>query len=439
MNDLIAQLSKQEPVDLQGKLDASAVIESWSGDVAWKILIDNELTPYPILQAVDPRNYEPLFKKNILIGIKFKQYIELEANGRKDKYCINETYTTNSDNDAVIVYDLEKTLTDGKKVQSPLNALQETRELLENPYIEVLDDYQAMFTFKGLKGMLAFRKPNKSQASDLYNSLYGKSDHYGNFDNYDAFDEIHSMIVGEIRDNRTYKYIPESMWPRDDNGRLTNLNKYATNVIKLHSDQDQNTKREVTYTQIPDKTVDHLLKWKTLLGMCCANAEISPLTLGLTDVVAMTNSDKTLQERSKATLETRKRKLESWKQFLNRVIIQLVQSYQWLSENTPNHAVNRDFEPIKVNNKQLEVLVSFGEYIEQGISDRIATWGNAKGLGTASLETVVDNIWEDDKSEEWKQLEVSRIKIEQGMSLDNPELLQLNVPLTNEPTNEEEQ
>jgi hypothetical protein len=272
----------------------------------------------------------------------------------------------------------------------------------------------------------------------LFNSLYGKSDHHGNFDNYDALDEIYSMIVGEIRDNRTYKYIPEALWPRDDDGKLQSLDKYATNVIKLHSDQDQNTKREVTFTQIPDKTVQHLEKYKAVLGMCCANAEISPLTLGLTDVVGMNNSDKTLQERSKTTLEMRKRKLESWKAFLTKVMYQLIQSYEWLSENTPNHAVNREFEPIKISPKQLDILVTFGEYIEQGINDRLMTWGSAKQQGTASLETVVDNVWEDDKSEEWKQLEVSRIKIEQGMGLDNPELLQLNVPLTND-TNEEEQ
>src|SRR5690606_28757098 len=70
------------------------------------------------------------------------------------------------------------------------------------------------FVYTGLKGMLAFEKPNKTPSHEFMSSIYGASDYEGALDSFDALDEAYSGLIAELRDNKTIRYIPENMLPR---------------------------------------------------------------------------------------------------------------------------------------------------------------------------------------------------------------------------------
>ena len=430
IQEVIDLLSIQQGINIKTMLEQSAATESWAGDVAWKIAIDTSLSPYPILMASDPRNYEPIVIKGITVGIKFKDYIEAEStNGKKLKYIINEIYTTDSKDDtSLIVYTVEMVKDNGNRVSVPLNQVPDENimSLINQQGVILSDDgLSATIRFNGLKGMLAWHKPNRVNASDGYNALFGESDHIANFSNYDALDEAGSVIIEEARMNKDIRYIPDEMLMRDDNGRVQRLNDFVRNYKVVRHNPDQNSKNEMTFSHFTDKTQQHLEKWKVFLGLACANAKISPLTLGLTNVVSMANSDKTLQERSRVTIEMRKKKLQLWGDFLERVFYKLIETYNYMWNTYPEVKVKASFEAVQATERDMTLNVSFADYNEMGVLDRAKEWSTILASGGISHEQYVERVYGDDMTKEQKMKEVNTIKIEKNIGLNNPDVLTL--------------
>jgi len=430
IQEVIDLLAAQQGINVKQLLEQSSITESWAGDVAWKIAIDTTLSPYPILMASDPRNYEPIVQKGITIGIKFKDYVEVETtNGKKVKYIINEIYTTDSkDGTSLIVYTVDMVKENGNRVSVQLNQVpdENINALINQPSVILSEDgLSATIRFDGLKGMLAWHKPNRVNASDGYNSLYGESDHVGNFSNYDAIDEAGSVIIEEARMNKDIRYIPDEMLQRDDNGRVIRLNDFVRNYKVVRHNPDQNSKNEMTFSHFADKTQQHLEKWKVFLGLACANASVSPLTLGLTNVVSMANSDKTLQERSRVTLEMRKKKLQLWGDFLEKAFYKLLETYNYMWNTYPEVKARASFEAVEASEMDMTINVSFADYNEMGVLDRAKEWSVVLTQGGISHEQYVERVYGDDMTKEQKMKEVNTIKIEKNIGLNNPELLTL--------------
>lgn len=428
LQEIINTLSVQQGINIKTLLEQSAITESWAGDIAWKIAISTELSPYPILIKADPRNYEPVVIMGIEIGIIFKDYKEVESGTKKEKYVIREFYTKDSKDDtSLIQYSATLLKENGKEVSVALNSVPDeyVNGLLNQPSVEVSDDgLTATIRFNGLKGVLAFHKPNKVNASDT-NALFGVSDHYGNYTNYDSLDEAVSVLIEEARTHKDIRNIPSSMIPKNENGRMGKFNEFIRNYLVVEISPDQNSKQEITYTHFADKTEQHLKKYETFLGLACANAKISPLTLGLTNVVGMQNSDKTLQERSRVTVETRKKKLELWEDFLERVLYKLIEVYDFMWSNYPEVRAKAVIESVKATEKDITINVTFPDYNEMGILDRAKEWGQVLSTNAISIEKYVDMVYRDDLTAEQKQREVSNIKIERNIALSNPDLISM--------------
>lgn len=64
----------------------------------------------------------------------------------------------------------------------------------------------------------------------------------------------------------------------------------------------------------------------------------------------------------------------------------------------------------------LEVSVNFGEYANPSFESQVETVSKARQGGLMSVETSVDELYGDSKSEDWKAEEVQRIKEEQGIA-----------------------
>jgi A118 family predicted phage portal protein len=401
--------------DLLHKLSTGAITESWAGHIAYKLSFNLGLSSYPIVEAYDPRYFDVIKMRGVLIGIVFKKYIEVGKGQDQKRYVLKEFYTTNEQGDAVINYSLHQVFADGREAEVPLNTLQETADLAEiNPVV-----------FTGLKGILAFEKPNIIESSLFVDSPFGQSDYDVAFSLFDGLDEIISGIVEEIRTNKTMRMIPEDFIPRDQAGNFAKINQYVTNFIKYKSDIDQDAKNRIDTTVIPDKTMEHYEKWRVLVANVCNACGLSPISLGITGLESIASSDKTTREKNKTSLETRAIKVELWKPFLEKMLLKVLELTTYIQAQYPE-ARPDGFPQLNVRWENTDIAVQFNDYLVNSIEDKIATWGQAKASGVASTETIVNQIWGDELSEEDKQVEINRIKIEQNMPLDDPSVLNLN-------------
>ena len=71
-----------------------------------------------------------------------------------------------------------------------------------------------------------------------------------------------------------------------------------------------------------------------------------------------------------------------------------------------------------------EAEVSFGEYANPSFESQIETVGKAKTQGVMSIESIVEELYGDSKTDDWKAEEVRRIKNEQGIAeLEEPSMI----------------
>ena len=60
--------------------------------------------------------------------------------------------------------------------------------------------------------------------------------------------------------------------------------------------------------------------------------------------------------------------------------------------------------------------VPFGEYANPSFESQVETCGKARQFGLMSVETMVDELYGDTRTAEWKAEESARIKAEQGLA-----------------------
>lgn len=406
---------------LQDALQTSAVNESWGGHCFLRLSHDASVSSYPILESFDITQCEVVKVRKITQAIIFKTWYE--HNGKK--YRLDEIYSTTDEGDGCITYKLY-TFNGKKEQECSLFAIPQTQGLFffngkGNKNGIVLDEQQR-FVYKGLKGMLAFEKPNKTPSQEFPKADYGASDYEGAVDYYDSLDEITSANVREIRTNETKRYVPDTMLEKDENGEPLLLDEFCDSFVTVKGDPDQDATNKIETAQITDKTESFLAKWKTALSMICNKAKISPYSLGITWLESVGPAADSLQERNKVTLDMRKGKLGLWTPLLQDLILRALQLNAWMQKNVEGikEKHKADGVPeIDFTQGNTTVQLDFGEYIEEGVSQRITTWGGAKAQRVASTEECVRQI-HPDWTEKQVNNEVNLIRFEDGMSVDNP-------------------
>ncbi len=395
---------------LKSRLIEGATIGSWCGHSFFKIGYDLEASNYPIVEVADLRNAEVIKRRGLTVGIAFKNYYQ-----KGDQHYVHkEIYTTTDEDDAVIINELYLLNTTKGEVLVDLTTLDETKDL------------EREIIFNGLKGMLAFEIPNKLPNNAFPESNYGASDYVNAVDAFDALDEVMSEIVMEVRNNKSKRLIPSTMvqYLRDEKGNIQigDIDPFLTNYLLVDGDPDQNAKNEVVITEIKDKMESLQEKWKIAITTALNAVGLSPFAIGITGIESISASEKSQQERNKATLETRNAKLEVIQPFLENLLFQLLAFNSWMQTNVPN-LEQKDLNETDIDYSNCRVSVMFGDYISETIKDKIDTWSRAKETGGASTLTYVKKIREELSQSEIDE-EVNLIRYEQGMALDNP----LNLP-----------
>lgn len=400
-------LTLLKKMNIQQAVSNQAVNESRDGHTVAKLSYDKSLSQFPIYEVVDIRNFEIQKERGITKAIVFKTWL---ASGSNDEqYCHHEIYTTDDNGHALVINKLYKIQVDGEK-EVELTTLPETSEL--PPEI----------SFPEIDGLLAFEKPNKLPNSEFIDCVYGASDYAGAISAFDGLDETLSEIFAEIRNNKTIRYFPASMLPKeiykDQDGKpvvLTNdPDAFITNYQKVQDTYGEETAHKVDVVQIPDKMASLLEKWKIGITTVCNLAGISPLALGITGLESINSGADSQRERNKATIETRNAKLELWKPYLEELFIKVLEFNRWYKTTFRIDQDGVDDTDLDWSNCSISVV--FPDYIVETSQENITTWGSAKQMGIASTEVVIDKIHKE-WSEESKKEEVNRIKFEQGTSV----------------------
>ena len=411
-------------LNLMKNVQTAAVNESWGGHCFFRLSHDVSVSAYPILETFDITKSEIIKERGITTAIIFKTWYEYQ----NKTYRLDEIYTTTEEKDACIIYKLF-TFEQDKEIEMPLLSIPQTEAIFNfngagNKKGIHLDEKQR-FVYTGLKGLLAFEKPNKTPSLEFPSSPYGASDYEGAIDQFDALDEITSANIREIRTNETKRYIPENLIPRDSAGNLLPFDEFCDSYEKVNGDVDQDAQNKIETSEIKDKTESYLSKWKTALSIVCNKAKISPYSLGITWLESVGPSAESQIERNKTTLDMRKGKLELWKKLLKDLILQALKLNTWMKakvDGVKEAQAADGVTDIEFTESNTTIQLDFGDYVTESISQRLTAWGAAKGNKVASTETCIREIhpdWTDKQVAD----EVNIIRFEDGVSLDNPDNL----------------
>lgn len=400
-------------IRLNQLLAKCAQANSWSGHIAIKLGFDFKLSPFPIAQVYDRRNFELIQSCGLTTAIVFHNYFKVQKKNVEEKYRHDEVYSTNDYGYATIT---------NRLFEIRNSEIREIGWEIAQSKFPQFEGVQETITFK-TKGMLALDLPNLPIADEHYNNPYGASDYDGAIGSFDALDEAYSTIVREMRDKRSLRFLTEQMMKIDPEGNIEYDDGYTTNFKKI-ADLD-NDQQMPEFKEFTDITSAHIEKFKIFLMQACNACGISPISLGVTGLESIQSSDKSTRERCKTTIETRNAKLELWKPFLEELMIRMLEFTSEL-QTKPGYPNSGGIPKIEIDWDCCNISVTFPDYVVNGIEERIGTWGNAKQMGVASLEETVEEIHPDWTKEEIRH-EIDLIKFENGLSDQNPNLLQLDI------------
>lgn len=339
------------------------------GDGAYKVTIDTNLSPYPILEWYPGERIEVIYERSRLKEVIFKT----PYTDQKQQYVLHERYGFGYiQNELYRSEDLVN-----------LNAIEATRNISDWSFDKSV--------------ILAV--PLKVYESTKWEGR-GGSIFDGKLDSFDAFDEAWSQWMDALRAGRAKTYIPECLVPRNpDTGEILKPNPFDNRYIKSDSDMGESAKNTIDTEQPAIPHDSYLASYVTALDLCLQGI-ISPSTLGI-DVKKLDNAE-AQREKEKTTLYTRNAIIEALQEVLPDVVSACINAYNILH--------SRPIGEVKVD-------VAFGEYANPSFESQVETLGKARpGASIMSIEAQVDEMWGDNKDEEWKTEEIKRLKAEQGIA-----------------------
>ena len=342
-----------------------------TGDGAFKISVDTDLSDYPIVEFVSGDRVDYIIKRGRLCGVDFWT----RRCGDKGKYSLRERYEPGR---------VSYALFDGDK-EVPLDRAEECKSLRP---VEFCGDYLMAVPLR------IFDNPR------FYGR--GKSVFDSKTDVFDAHDEVISQWMDAIRAGRVQKYIPEDMIPRDPKtGALLTPNTFGSHFVALEANAKEGVASKIDTIQ-PEIRYDAFLSTYSATLNMCLQGVLSPATLGI-DVGRMASGE-AQREKKDVTGYTRNAITDALEKTLPVLVSAVLKTYDNMLDQAP---------------EEYECTVSFGEYGAPDFDSRISTVAAASGADIMSIESQVDELWGDSKDAEWKAAEVERIKRLRGIEAES--------------------
>lgn len=339
-----------------------------SGDGAFKISIDTDISKYPIIEFFEGGRVNYVSNRGRLKEVKFNTYYMKD----NKKYKLVETYGK-----GYVNYNLY----DEREEEVSLNILEETSQL---------NDVTFEDKFIMAVPLMFFKSPKyEGRGKSLFDT---KSD------SFDALDEVISQWVDAIRDGRVQKYIPEDLIPKNpETGELMKPNSFDNKFIKIGSSLDEDAKNAIDMKQANINYMAYVESYSNVIDMCLQGI-ISPSTLGID--LKKTDNAEAQREKEKTTLYTRNKIVDTLTEVIPHLVEIILKTNDVLNEKSPG---------------EYEVSIAFGEYASPSFDTVVEIIGKAKSYGIMSIEKVVDELYGDTMTDEEKAIEVQRIKEQNGI------------------------
>ena len=238
-------------------------------------------------------------------------------------------------------------------------------------------------------------------------------------DTFDALDEVISQWIDAFRDGRVNKYIPDCLLPRNpETGEIIKPNPFDNRYIATGSDAGEQAKNEIKTTQADINYEAYVESYAKALDLCLQGI-ISPSTLGID--LKKTDNAEAQREKEKTTLHTRGKMVDALTEVVPRLIDLVMKANDKINEK---------------DSGDYEASIEFGEYASPSFDAVVETVGKAKSYGLMSIEKCIDELYGDTMSDEDKEIEIQRIKEQNGMleaeepkvidNLDDPEDVDLD-------------
>ena len=338
------------------------------GDGAWKISFDSDVSAYPIVEFWSGDKVDFKYKRGRVQEIIFKSYFRSEKGTLELKEKYGRGY---------VDYELFRG-------DEPIDMSVDER-FAGLTRIEWDDDEMLAVPCK-------FFESNKFEGRGQ--SIYDKK-----IDAFDAFDEAYSQWIDALRAGRTKVYIPENLIPRDPKtGKTLRPNAFDNRYIRTEADMRERSGNKIETESGDIKHDSYMATYATSLELCLQGI-MSPATLGI-DVKKLDNAE-AQREKEKVTLYTRDAIIEALQPQIEQVIKTAISAY---------------YKFIGVPVPEYEVDVTFQDYANPSFESQIETVGKGRTQGILSIEACVEELYGDDRDDEWKEEEVARLKAEQGIA-----------------------
>lgn len=341
------------------------------GDGAFKLTYDPEVSGLPVITFVpgDRVRYKT-DSGRITEVVFFTEYTR-----RERKYLLREHYGYGY---------VRYVLTDASGVPVALDTLEETAGLLDIDFDKSIC----------LAVPVRFRRSRKyeGRGQSIFDRKRG---------NFDALDEAWSQWMHAVRKSHVKTYVPAAMAAYDpQTGEPLRPDDFTDNFVTVPCDMGENAKNQITTVQPHIEHEGYLAAYMTALDLCLQGV-ISPSTLGI-DVKKMDNAE-AQREKEKVTLYTRNQIIG----VLQKTLPALFEAALYLYAA----AYGTDMP------ENLQISVPFGEYANPSFESQVETLGRAKTSRIISNEALVEELYGDTKSDEWKAAEIVRLNAADGMSI----------------------
>lgn len=373
--DLWGEIAKDNDFDeTLGNSITEALVD---GDGAFKITVDEAVTPYPIIEFYSGDHVEYKRERGRLREVIFRTDYRV-----KDRdYRLEETFGRGYIRCRLLN-------SDGREV--PLGTVPETAKLA--PEVTFQGDF-----IMALPLMFFRSKKWPGRGKSIFDSKA---------DNFDALDEVVSQWIDAIRAGRVQKYIPDDLIPKDPRtGAQMRPNPFDNQFIKIGSTLAEDAKGQIDTVQPQIMYEAFVASYSSALDMCLQGI-MSPATLGID--LKKTDNAEAQREKEKATLYTRGKIIERLNEVIPALVNTVLKVYDTMKKRTPG---------------DYEATVKFGEYASPSFDSVVDTVVKAKVGGVMSVEQSVEAMYGDTWTKEQKAEEVARLKAEQGLiEADPPEI-----------------
>lgn len=373
MDDYAKQACKQ--TKLQDCFESGVYLETGLGDVLFRISYDSEISSKPILDIIEPHNFEVKWKRGHILSFVIKERSdEVKDGNRSSKLDVEmrETYTK-KDGKVKVQYSFHS---GGHKIakRNPIyEAAQKHWGIREN---------EMSFELPFEDFPLIYKKSSKK--SLLYRGERGVPDIHGLDTIEDALSECLSHLVDTIRKSSPKIFVDRQLLRTTVDGKTLEYDDFDYEYLLLDDVTDPS--KLLTTQQAKIDYASHLETAKMLISHAINKVGLSPTTLGVTGLESINSSSESQDAREKPSLRTREIKLKGWKETLEEILNKYFQYLAYINKEQV-----RDYSNL--------ISVSFNEYINPSTENIVSVISQAVAGRVYSIELGVEKQFIADKKD----------------------------------------